>query len=96
MTRIRGLFNLSIGLGHTEKSFECWKDVLLRERAINVVSRNLKILLKERRHNNVQEMNVLAEQFIEVMGICTTSLALVMNQSRIRVVICKQIITVRA
>ena len=51
-----------------EKSFDGLKDALLREQAMNVVSKNLKISIKEHRPKNIQEMSILAGQYLAVRG----------------------------
>ena len=67
MKRIEGYFRW-IDFSHTNKSYNSLKYAWLREQAMNIVSRNLKIFIKERRLENVQEMSDLAEQYLEVHG----------------------------
>ena len=64
MTRFEGYFNRWIELGHVDKTYQGLKDALLREQAMRVVTRNLRIFIMER----IGEMSILAEQYLEVHG----------------------------
>ena len=43
-------------------------DALLREQAMTVVTRNLRIFIMERKPKDIGEMSILAEQYLEVHG----------------------------
>ena len=45
MTRLEGYFNRWIELGHVDKTYQGLKDALLREQAMSVVTRNLRIFI---------------------------------------------------
>ena len=66
MTRLEGYFNRWIELGHVDKTYQGLKDALLREQAMSVVTRNLGIFIMERKHKDIGEMSILAEQYLEV------------------------------
>ena len=68
MTRLEGYFNRWIELGHVDKTYQGLKDALLREQAMSVVTRNLRIFIMERKPKDIGEMSVLAEQYLEVHG----------------------------
>ena len=68
MTRLEGYFNRWIELGHVDKTYQGLKDALLREQAMSVVTRNLRIFRMERKPNDIGEMSILAEQYLEVHG----------------------------
>ena len=68
MTRLEGYFNRWIELGHVDKTYQGLKDALLREQAMSVVTRNLRILIMERKPKDIGEMSILAEQYLEVHG----------------------------
>ena len=68
MTRLEGYFNRWIELGHVDKTYQGLKDALLREQAMSVVTRNLRIFIMERKPKDIGEMSILAEQYLEVHG----------------------------
>ena len=68
MTRLKGYFNRWIELGHVDKTYLGLKDALLREQAMSVVTRNLRIFIMERKPKDIGEMNILTEQYLEVHG----------------------------
>ena len=68
MTRLEGYFNRWIELGHVYKTYQGLKDALLREQAMSVVTRNLRIFIMERKPKDIGEMSILAEQYLEVHG----------------------------
>ena len=68
MTRLEGYFNRRIELGHVDKTCQGLKDALLREQAMSVVTRNLRIFIMERKPKDIGEMSILAEQYLEVHG----------------------------
>ena len=68
MTRLEGYFNRWIELGHVDKTYLGLKDALLREQAMSVVTRNLRIFIMERKPKDIGEMSILAEQYLEVHG----------------------------
>ena len=68
MTRLEGYFNRWIELGHVDKTYQGLKDALLREQAMSVVTRNLRIFIMERKPKDIGEMSILAEQYMEVHG----------------------------
>ena len=68
LTRLEGYFNRWIELGHVDKTYLGLKDALLREQAMNVVTRNLRIFIMERKPADIGEMSILAEQYLEVHG----------------------------
>ena len=68
MTRLEGYFNRWIELGHVDKTYQGLKDGLLREQAMSVVTRNLRIFKMERKPKDIGEMSTLAEQYLEVHG----------------------------
>ena len=49
MTRLDGYFNRWIELGHADKTCQGLNDALLREQAMSVVTRNLRIFIMERK-----------------------------------------------
>ena len=49
MTRLEGYFNRWIELGHVDKTYQGLKDAFLREQAMSVVTRNLRIFIMERK-----------------------------------------------
>ena len=51
-----------------EKSFNGFKDLLLREQFINASQTDLALFLKERKPGNISEMAELAEQYLEAHG----------------------------
>ena len=57
-----------IELSKTQKDFKGLRDLLLREQVLNVASRDLRVFLKERQPENVDQMAQLAEQYLEVHG----------------------------
>ena len=61
MTRLEGYFNRWIELGHVDKTYQGLKDALLREQAMSVVTRNLRIFIMERKPKDIGEMSILAE-----------------------------------
>ena len=68
MTRLEGYFNRWIELGHVDKTYQGLKDALLREQAMSVVTRNLRIFIMERKPKDIGEMSILAEQYLKVHG----------------------------
>ena len=68
MTRLEGYFNRWIELGHVDKTYQGLKDALLREQAMSVVTRNLRIFIMERKPKDIGEMSILAEQYLEIHG----------------------------
>ena len=68
MTRLEGYFNRWIELGHVDKTYQGLKDALLRQQAMSVVTRNLRIFIMERKPKDIGEMSILAEQYLEVHG----------------------------
>ena len=68
MTRLEGYFNRWIELGHVDKTYQGLKDALLREQAMSIVTRNLRIFIMERKPKDIGEMSILAEQYLEVHG----------------------------
>ena len=68
MTRLEGYFNRWIELGHVDKTYQGLKDALLKEQAMSVVTRNLRIFIMERKPKDIGEMSILAEQYLEVHG----------------------------
>ena len=61
MTRLEGYFNRWIELGHVDKTYQGLKDALLREQAMSVVTRNLRIFIMERKPKDIGDMGILAE-----------------------------------
>ena len=57
-----------IELSEIEQDFQGLKDLLLREQALNVATKDLQVFLQERKPANAQEMGVIAEQYLEVHG----------------------------
>ena len=68
MTRLEGYLNRWIELGHVDKTYQGLKDALLKEQAMSVVTRNLRIFIMERKPKDIGEMSILAEQYLEVHG----------------------------
>ena len=68
MTRLEGYFNRWIELGHVYKTYLGLKDALLREQAMSVVTRNLRIFIMERKPKDIGEMSILADQYLELHG----------------------------
>ena len=68
MTRLEGYLNRWIELGHLDKTYQGLKDALLKEQAMSVVTRNLRIFIMERKPKDIGEMSILAEQYLEVHG----------------------------
>ena len=68
ITRIDMYFQRWIELSGIEKDFDQLRDLLLREQALNVASKDLKVFLQERKPKNAKEMGTLAEQYLEVHG----------------------------
>ena len=66
MTRLEGYLNRWIELGHVDKTYQGLKDALLKEQAMSVVTRNLRIFIMERKPKDIGEMSILAEQYLEV------------------------------
>ena len=50
-----------------DKTYLGLKDALLREQAMSVVTRNLRIFIMERKPKDIGEMSILAEQYLEVL-----------------------------
>ena len=55
-------------MGHVDKTYQGLKDALLKEQAMSVVTRNLRIFILERKPKDIGEMSILAEQYLEVHG----------------------------
>jgi hypothetical protein len=68
MTRLDMYFTRWIELSKIEKNYNKLKDLLLREQALEVASKDLRIFLQERKPKDVKEMGTLAEQYLEVHG----------------------------
>ena len=68
MTRLEGYFNRWMELGHVDKTYLGVEDALLKEQAISIVTRNLRIFIMERKPKDIGEMSILAEQYLEVHG----------------------------
>ena len=64
MTRLEGYFIRWIELGHVDKTYQGLKDALLREQAMSVVTRNLRIFIMERKPKDIREMSILAREYL--------------------------------
>jgi hypothetical protein len=68
VTRLNMYLTRWIEMSETDETYESLRDLLLREQALNIASHDLRIFLKERKPKNIQEMAMLAEQYLEVHG----------------------------
>ena len=68
LTRLEMYMQRWIELSGIAQDYVNLRDLLLREQALNVASKDLKVFLQERKPKNAKEMGILAEQYLEVHG----------------------------
>lgn len=68
ITRLDMYLQRWVELSGIEQTYDDFKDLLLREQALNVANKDLQVFLQERKPKDVKEMGILAEQYLEVHG----------------------------
>ena len=68
VTRISRYLDRWIELSETEKGFQALRDLLIQEQVLSVASKELRVFLKERQPQDVDQLAKLAEQYLEVHG----------------------------
>ena len=65
VTRITGYLDRWIELSGSTRTFEALRDVLIREQGLSICTEELRLFVQERRPKDAQEMNTLAEQYLD-------------------------------
>ncbi|XP_033728194.1 uncharacterized protein LOC117317492 [Pecten maximus] len=66
--RLESYFVRWLEMGHTDKSFDALKDLMVRDQFLQACGNELTLFLKERIPSSIQEMSRLADQYAEARG----------------------------
>ena len=68
VTRISCYLDRWIELGKTPKTFDGLRELVIKEQALNMCNKDLKLFIQERNPGDLAAMNETAEQYLEVHG----------------------------